>query len=100
VANRLLRQESSPERNAAVVLWLANGAMIGGWTELFFRQHMLRSSMAAAGAMTAGTAALAATAWKVDRHAAVFVAPLAGWLAFATLLSEEIWRRNDESPAA
>lgn len=95
---RLLRQPSSSRRNAAVGLWLANSAMIGGWTELFFRKWLLRSSMAAAGAMTAGTAALVATASKVDRPAAVSVTPLAGWLAFATLLSEELWRRNEGQP--
>lgn len=92
---RLLRREPGRRRNAAVALWLANSAMIGGWTELFFRKRLLGSSMAAAGAMTAGTAALVATAWKVDRPAAASVVPLAAWLGFATLLSAEIWRRND-----
>ena len=36
--------------------------MIGGWTELFFRERLLGSSAVAAGAMTDGTAALVATA--------------------------------------
>lgn len=92
---RLLRAAPSPRRNAAVALWIADSAMIGGWTELFFRRRLLATSAAAAGAMAAGTAALAATAWKVDRPAATSVLPLAAWLAFATLLSEEVWRRND-----
>lgn len=91
---RLLRAEPSSRRNVAVGLWLANSAMIGGWTGLFFRKRLLGPSAVAAGAMTAGTAALAATAWKVDRSAAASVVPLAAWLGFATLLSEELWRRN------
>ena len=33
---RLLRRASSPERSAALTLWLGTSAMIGGWTELFF----------------------------------------------------------------
>lgn len=92
---RLLRQPSSPRRDTAVALWLGNSAMIGGWTELFFRERRTGASTAAAGAMAIGTTALAATAWKVDRPASVSVMPLAAWLGFATLLAGEVWRRND-----
>jgi benzodiazapine receptor len=72
--------------------------MIGGWTELFFCKRLLGTGTTAASAMTVGTAALVATAWKVDRRAPASVIPLAGWLAFASLLSEEIWRRNETQP--
>ena len=92
---RLLRRPASRRRDTALALWLADAAMIGGWTELFFRHRRLAASAGAAGAMTAGTLATVATAWKVDRPAAALMTPLAGWLAFATLLSEEVWRRND-----
>ncbi|MDY0958404.1 TspO/MBR family protein [Sphingomonas sp. CFBP8993] len=92
---RLLRAEPSPRRNAAVALWLGNSAMIGGWTELFFRERRTGASTAAAGAMAVGAGALVSTAWKVDRPAAASVVPLAAWLGFATLLAEEVWRRNN-----
>ncbi|WP_230481568.1 TspO/MBR family protein [Sphingomonas sp. Leaf21] len=91
---RLLRQPASPRRNAALALWLGNSAMIGGWTELFFRERRIGTSTVAAGTMAVGTAALAATAWKIDRPAAASVMPLATWLAFATILSGEVLRRN------
>lgn len=91
---RLLRRPASPRRNVAVALWLADSAMIGGWTELFFRRRRTGSSAAAAAAMTAGAVALTATAWKVDRTAAATVVPLAGWLGFATVLAGAVWRRN------
>ena len=45
---RLLRQPTSPARNASVALWLGNSAMIGGWTELFFRERRTGASTAAA----------------------------------------------------
>lgn len=93
---RLLRQPPSPARNTAVALWLGNSAMIGGWTELFFRKRMTGPSAVAAGAMTVTTAALAATAWRVDRPAAATAVPLAGWLGFATVLAGEIQRRNPD----
>jgi tryptophan-rich sensory protein len=44
--------------------------------------------------MAASTAATAASASKVDEMAAVSMAPLVVWTAFAVLLSEELWRRN------
>ncbi|MGE7206477.1 TspO/MBR family protein [Sphingomonas sp. NPDC019816] len=49
---RLLRQPASPRRNAAVALWLGNSAMIGGWTELFFRERRTDAGTVAAAAMT------------------------------------------------
>jgi 2-polyprenyl-6-methoxyphenol hydroxylase-like FAD-dependent oxidoreductase/tryptophan-rich sensory protein len=94
---RLLRRPSSPRRNAAVGLWLANSAMIGGWTELFFRRRRLGASAAASGAMVASGAALAATAAKVDRPAAALTLPFVAWLGFATLLAERIRRDNPAS---
>jgi tryptophan-rich sensory protein len=91
---RLLRRPASPQRNAAVALWLADSAMIGGWTELFFRRKSTGASAVAAGAMAGGRMALAATAWRVDRPAAISVIPLASWLGFATVLATSVWRRN------
>jgi benzodiazapine receptor len=93
---RLLRQPAAPARNAAVVLWLGNAAMIGGWTELFFRRHQLGSSALASGAMVAGTGAYVAAARKADPVAAATAVPLLAWLGFATVLAEEVWRRNSD----
>ena len=91
---RLLRRPASVRRDAAVALWLANTAMIGGWSELFFRRKRLGASAAASGAMLASGAVLVATAARVDRTAAVTAVPYVGWLAFATLLAERIRRDN------
>ncbi|MHC9420307.1 tryptophan-rich sensory protein [Sphingomonas citri] len=91
---RLLRRPSSGRRDAAVALWLANSAMIGGWSELFFRRQRLGASAAASGAMLASGAALVVTAGRVDRTAAATAVPFVGWLGFATLLAERIRRAN------
>ncbi len=91
---RLLRQPSSTTRNAAVGLWLLNTAMVGGWTELFFRKKRLGASAAASGAMVASSAAYVAVAAKVDKPAAATGIPFVAWLGFATLLAERIWRAN------
>ena len=91
---RLLRQPSGPTRNAAVGLWLLNTAMVGGWTQLFFREKQLAASAIASGAMVASSAAYVATAAKVDKPAAAMGVPFVAWLGFATLLAERIWQKN------
>lgn len=93
---RLLRQPLGSARNAAVGLWLLNTAMVGGWTQLFFREKRLGASAATSGAMVVTGAAYVATAAKVDRPAAVAAVPFVAWLGFATLLAERIWRDNPE----
>jgi len=91
---RLLRQPAGGARNAAVGLWLVNTAMVGGWTQLFFRERHLGASAIASGAMVASGAAYVATAAKADRPAAALGVPFVAWLGFATLLAGRIWRDN------
>lgn len=93
---RLLRRPPGATRNAAVGLWLLNTAMVGGWTQLFFREKRLGPSAAASGAMVATGAAYVATAARVDRPAAALAVPFVAWLGFATLLAERIWRDNPD----
>ena len=92
--HRLLREPPSPERSAAVSLWLGTSAMIGGWTELFFRRHALGPSTAVAAAMTGAGLAYVATAARVDRPAALVEVPLTARLGFATVLADGVRRRN------
>ncbi|GAA0673108.1 2-polyprenyl-6-methoxyphenol hydroxylase-like FAD-dependent oxidoreductase/tryptophan-rich sensory protein [Sphingomonas insulae] len=96
---RLLRQPAGARRNAAVGLWLLNTAMVGGWTQLFFRERRLGASAAASGAMIASGSAYVATAAKVDKLAAAVAVPFVAWLGFATLLAERIWRDNPDAGA-
>ena len=91
---RLLRQPSGAARNTAVGLWLANVAMVGGWTELFFGRKLLGAGAAASGVMVASGAAYVAAAAKADRPAAAMAVPFVAWLGFATLLAEQVWARN------
>lgn len=91
---RLLRHPASARRNAAIGLWVANTAMIGGWTELFFRRKRLDAGAAASGAMIASGTALAATAAKVDKPAAALAVPFVAWIGFATVLAARIRRDN------
>jgi benzodiazapine receptor len=67
---RLLRQPAEAPRNLAVGLWLLNTAMVGGWTELFFRKKKLGTSAVASAAMIVSGTGYVAAAAKVDRTAA------------------------------
>ena len=92
---RLLRGAPSAPRNAAVGLWVLNNLLIAGWSGLFFGRRALGPSALTAGGMIAVAGGYAAVALKTDKVAAATALPLIGWLGFATLLAEEVWRRND-----
>jgi len=93
-ADRLLRRPGSPARNRALG-WLAtNVVSIGGWSWLFFgRRNLAVSTVASAGLLGASVAYVAA-ARKEDPTAAAQGLPLVAWVAFATVLTASIWRRN------
>ncbi len=91
---RLLRARGSHERTASLRAWGLNLAGLAGYPYLFFGEKRLASSAAASAAMLGSAGALVMEARKVDLPAAAMSAPLVAWLAFATFLSEELWRRN------
>ena len=91
---RLLRDRPSKRRTVALAGWTLTLAGLAGFPWLFFRQRRLGSSTLAAGAMLASAATTALAARKIDTRAAELTTPLIAWLTFATLLSEELRRRN------
>jgi tryptophan-rich sensory protein len=91
---RLLTKPGTAARGVALASWAATLAGLAGYPATFFGGKKLGASAAVATAMCASTAATAATASKVDEVAAISMAPLVAWTAFAVLLSEELWRRN------
>lgn len=91
---RLLRQPSAPARNKSLA-WLAlNVVNIGGWSRLFFGRRNLPASTIAAAAMVGAGAAYVAQARKADTASAAAGVPFVAWVAFATVLTAAIWRRN------
>lgn len=91
---RLLRSAPSPQRSIALALWASNQLGIGGWSEVFFGKRAPGWGAIASAALGAGAAGYVAAARPVDRTASRMGIPLVAWVAFATLLSEEIWRKN------
>ncbi len=91
---RLLRRRASARRTVALGGWALTLVGLAGFPWLFFRERRLGASTLAAGAMLASAATTAAAAHDVDAPAAELTTPLIAWLAFATLLSGELRRRN------
>ena len=92
---RLLRSAPSDQRSTALALWTANQVGIGGWSEIFFGQRSPGWGTVASAALGASAAGYVASASQTDKVAGRLGIPLVAWVAFATLLSEEIWRKND-----
>ena len=91
---RLLRAPSTEARNAAVGSWALTLIGLAGYPWLFFRRKRLGESAVASASMLAAALGTAAAAREVDRPASAMTVPLLLWLGFATVLSEELWRRN------
>ena len=96
---KLLRAEPSPARTTALSLWAGNQVGIGGWSAVFFGNRAPGWGTIASAALGANAIGYVAVAGKVDKVAARTGVPLVAWVGFATLLSEEIWRRNEPSKA-
>lgn len=94
---RLLRRPASSQRTLALTLWGINQVAIAGWSEIFFGQRAPGAGALAAGAMIGTSAGYVAAAAREDDVAAATGVPLVAWVAFATLLAEEVWRRNDQT---
>lgn len=92
---KLLRAPASPERQTALAFWCANQAGVAGWSEIFFGQKS--TGWATIGSAVLGGSAIGhvVAARQVSTPAAIAGVPLIAWVGFATLLTEEIWRRND-----
>ena len=92
---RLLRRPPSPRRTLALTLWGINQAAIAGWSEVFFGLRAPGAGAITASGMIATATGYVAVAAGEDDPAAIAGVPLVAWVSFATLLAEEIWRRND-----
>jgi tryptophan-rich sensory protein len=93
---RIWNAPKSAERAQALGLWGAIQALNAVWMALGPRR--LAGQLATA--LTALGAAMAYVwrARRVDQPAANMVAPYVGWIGFANVLTEELWRKNTLKP--
>lgn len=93
---RIWNAPSSPARSRALGLWgLVQG--LNAATMLWGPKQ--QTATVATHLTTLGSAmAYLNEARKVDAPAAAIVSPYLGWMTFAGLLSEEVWRKNKDKP--
>jgi tryptophan-rich sensory protein len=93
---RIWNAPSSAARTQALTLWGVVQALNAVWMALGPRR--LGGQLTAATASLGTSAAYVWRARKVDTAAAGMVAPYVGWIGFANVLTEELWRRNTPQP--
>jgi benzodiazapine receptor len=93
-AYRLLKASPSSARTKALSLWSAQLGLNAVWSKLFFGQRKGKASLVDSASNLIDSAALTYYAAKVDRPAALLFAPMVAWLALATSVNEEVWRKN------
>jgi len=92
---RIWNAPRSVARTQALTLWGTVQALNAVWMALGPRRLGGQLATAVASLGTAG--AYVWRARRVDPPAANMVAPYVGWIGFANVLSEELWRKNAAS---
>ena len=92
---RLLLAKPSNARGTALGFWGLNLLGVSGFSWVLFGRKRLDQATAVSLTMVGTSAAAASAATRVDKQAAWAIAPLIGWVIFASVLQEEVWRRND-----
>jgi tryptophan-rich sensory protein len=93
---RIWNAPRSAARTQALTLWGTVQALNAVWMALGPKR--LGGQLAAAIASLGTSAAYVWRARQVDPPAANMVAPYVGWIGFANVLTEELWRKNPEQP--
>lgn len=93
---RIWNAPRSPQRTQALVMWSMVQALNALWMALGPRR--LGGQLATATAAFGTAAGYVWRARKVDTPAADMVAPYVGWIGFANVLTEELWRKNGAKP--
>lgn len=94
---RVWQHGESPERCAALRLWISQLVLNAEWTRLFFGEHLPTWSLVDILFLQASILGYIFEARKVDKPAAALFVPYAAWVTFAALLNLEIVRRNPDA---
>ncbi len=91
---RLMTARPSEARSLALGFWGLNVLGVGGFSWVLFGKKRLGAATGVTAAMVASSVGVVAASRRVDDRAALACVPLAAWVLFATVLQEEVWRRN------
>jgi translocator protein len=81
-------------REPALLAWAVQLGLNLGWSFLFFGARLIGAALIEIVALLAAIVVSARLFWRIDRGAALLLAPYAAWVAYATLLNAALWRLN------
>jgi benzodiazapine receptor len=92
---RVLRmREHSHERTRAIILFVVMLALNAAWSWMFFGARSPLLGLINIVVQLAVILLALSAFWKLNKIAALCLVPLAGWVAFATILNFAIWWLN------
>jgi tryptophan-rich sensory protein len=86
--------EAAPGRRAAVVAFFVQLALNALWSFAFFGAHSPLAGLVVIVALDAAIVATMRAFGRLDRAAALLLAPYLAWVCYATVLNAAIWRLN------
>ncbi|MGE5318600.1 MAG: TspO/MBR family protein [Hyphomicrobiaceae bacterium] len=90
------RAAGLPQAKRALLLFAAQLVANALWSWLFFAWRLGASAFADVVALWILVAATLMSFWRVQRLAAVLLAPYLAWITFAAVLTLAVWRRNPQ----
>jgi tryptophan-rich sensory protein len=92
---RILRlRDRSQERTRALIMFFVMLMLNAAWSWMFFGARSPLLGLITIVPQLAVTVATGITFWKLNKIAALCLVPLAGWVAFTTVLNSTIWWLN------
>lgn len=93
---RIWNAPDSPGRTRTLAIWA--GLQVLNAISTLWGPKQKSAQTATSAATIAGALAYAQDARKIDPPSAAIIAPYVSWMAFANLLTAEVWRRNRDRP--
>lgn len=93
-AFRIHRLAPSAERSRALALFYVQLAFNAAWSWMFFAAHSPLLGLINVVPQLVLVIATVVAFFRLDRAAGIVIAPLAFWVAFATLLNASVWWLN------
>ena len=81
-------------REPALLAWAVQLGLNLGRSFLFFGARLIGAALIEIVALLAAIVVTARLFWRIDRGAALLLAPYGAWVAYATLLNAALWRLN------
>ena len=86
--------QNRPGRSAAIVAFFVQLTLNGLWSYAFFGGRSPVAGLAVIAALIVAILVTIRAFWRLDRTAALLLAPYLAWVGYATLLNGTIWRLN------